>query len=283
MNTPSTASSALSADMQSRLALAHKLADAARDVTLALFRRHGETDNKLGEGDFDPVTKADRDAEAVMREILTREVPDDAINGEEFGVTEGTSGWTWYLDPVHGTRAFIAGLPTWTTLIGLVRDGSPEIGIIDQPYLGERYTGWTSGAEINVRGAVTPLKVSDETRLTNAILSTTDPFILTPSERGAFEHLRQTARLTRYGLDAYAYARLSAGDIQLVTEAALQPHDIAALIPVVRGAGGLACDWTGAPAMLGPQLACAATQEIMDQAVISLRRSAGSKSRIGID
>lgn len=279
----SSAASSLPSDTQSRLALAHRLADAARSVTLPLFRQHGITDNKLGDGAFDPVTKADRDAEAVMREILKQEAPDDAINGEEFGITEGTSGWTWYLDPVDGTRAFICGLPVWTTLIGCAKDGTPEIGIIDQPYLEERYIGWTTGAVSQIRGIEVPLSVSNETRLTAATLSTTDPFILTPSERGAFEHLRQTARLTRYGLDAYAYARLSAGDIHLVTETNLKPHDVAALIPVVRGAGGLACNWFGEPAQLGPQLACAATQDIMDQAVLSLKRSAGRRAGIGFD
>ncbi len=266
-----------------RLQAARKLADLAAEVTLALFRQHGETIDKAGPGAFDPVTKADRDAEAAMREYLDREWPDDAIDGEEFGVKDGTSGWTWYLDPVDGTRAFICGLPSWTTLIACAENGMPKIGIIDQPYLQERYIGWTDAACVEIRGETRRLLVSAETKLTNAILSTTDPFILTPSERGAFEHLRQTARLTRYGLDAYAYARLAAGDIHLVTETGLQAHDVAALIPVVRGAGGIACDWTGAPADTGPQLACAASQDIMDQAVISLRRSAGRRSRIGID
>jgi len=275
--------SSVPADRLGRVEIARKLADLAAEVTLSLFRRHGETIDKAGPGAFDPVTRADREAEQVMRAFLESELPDDGIDGEEFGIKPGTSGWTWYLDPVDGTRAFIAGLPCWTTLIGCAEGDIPTIGIIDQPYLQERYIGWTEGACVEIRGKTSLLKVSDETRLTNAILSTTDPFILTPSERGAFEHLRQTARLTRYGLDAYAYARLAAGDINLVTETGLQAHDVAALIPVVRGAGGVACDWTGAPAKTGPQLACASSQDIMDQAIISLRRSAGSRGRIGID
>lgn len=270
-------------EFAARVKIAEALADLAAAVTLSLFRQHGETIDKAGPGAFDPVTKADRDAEAVMRDFLERELPDDAIDGEEFGVKMGSSGWTWYLDPIDGTRAFIAGLPSWTTLIGCANGDMPVIGVIDQPYLQERYIGWTDAAVSNIRGTIAPLSVSLETRLTAAILSTTDPFILTPSERGAFEHLRQTARLTRYGLDAYAYARLAAGDIHIVTETGLQPHDVAALIPVVRGAGGVACDWTGAPARTGPQLVCAASQDIMDQAIVSLRRSAGSRSWIGID
>lgn len=283
MDTPFTPRTDLSQEFQDRLKLAERLGEAARAVTLPLFRNHGDTDNKLDETGFDPVTKADRDAEAAMRDILDREAPDDAIHGEEFGLKTGRSGWTWILDPIDGTRAFISGLPSWTTLIACAREGIPEIGIIDQPWLDERYIGWTSGAESKIRGETRPLSIHHETRLTNAILSTTDPFIFTPSERGAFEHIRQTARLTRYGLDAYAYARVAAGDMHMVIEAGLQPYDAGALIPVVRGAGGVACDWTGQPAKLGPQLVCAATQELMDQAIISLRRSAGSKSRIGID
>ena len=270
-------------DLADRVSLAEKLSNAASEVTLALFRQHGETHDKAGPGEFDPVTKADRDAEAVMRDILAREAPDDAINGEEFGITEGRSGWTWYLDPVDGTRAFVAGLPSWTTLIGCVRGDEPTIGIIDQPYLQERYIGWTQAAIVDMRGRKTRLQVDTETLLTRATLSTTDPYILTPSERGAFEHLRQTAQLTRYGLDAYAYARLADGSIHLVTETGLKPHDVAALIPVVRGAGGLAYTWSGAPAKLGPQLVCASHPAIMEQAVLSLRRSAGLRANIGID
>ncbi|MAP94372.1 MAG: histidinol-phosphatase [Ponticaulis sp.] len=283
MQRPFTPRFELTSDFQNRLKLAERLGDAARAVTLPLFRNHGDTVNKLGDKGFDPVTKADRDAEAAMREILDQDAPDDAINGEEFGLKEGRSGWTWYLDPVDGTRAFIAGLPSWTTLIGCALGSTPEIGVIDQPWLDERYIGWSRGAESVIRGETKRLMVDPETRLTNAILSTTDPFILTPSERGAFEHLRQTARLTRYGLDAYAYARVAAGDMHIVTETGLQPHDVAALIPVVRGAGGVACDWSGQPATIGPQLVCTATADIMEQAIISLRRSAGGRSRIGID
>ena len=135
MQRPFTPRFELTSDFQNRLKLAERLGDAARAVTLPLFRNHGDTVNKLGDKGFDPVTKADRDAEAAMREILDQDAPDDAINGEEFGLKEGRSGWTWYLDPVDGTRAFIAGLPSWTTLIGCALGSTPEIGVIDQPWL----------------------------------------------------------------------------------------------------------------------------------------------------
>ncbi len=258
----------------SRLDLMRRLAEAAADAIRPHFRNLGRIDTKAGAA-FDPVTAADREGEAAMRAVLAEAAPGDAVIGEEAAATSGTSGWTWYLDPIDGTRAFVAGLPSWTTLIGLAGpDGVPVYGCIDQPILGERYLGWPGGAALETAAGATPLSVSRCQDLRDAILSTTDPFILEPAEQGAFTHLRHTARLTRYGLDAYAYARLAGGSIDLVVESGLKAWDAAALIPVVRGAGGVATDWRGAPAGLGGQLACAASQAILDQALLALRRAA---------
>jgi histidinol phosphatase-like enzyme (inositol monophosphatase family) len=259
----------------SLLPLALRLADAARAAILPIFRTASASnpDNKDRTG-FDPVTEADRASERVMREIISTTRPDDAIEGEEYGSAAGTSGLTWYLDPIDGTRAFVAGLPSWCVLIGLVKDGKPILGIIDQPWLDERYVGVGDEAWLDCRGARTKLRTRDCQLLTQAVLSTTDPFILTPPERGAFEHIRATARLTRYGLDAYAYARLAAGTIDMVTETGLKSHDVAALIPVIEGAGGVVTDWRGQPAQLGGQIVAAANRKILDEALISLRRSA---------
>ena len=257
--------------------IADKLADAARAAALPHFRSAATiADNKAEDG-YDPVTEADRAAERAMREILAELRPDDGIEGEEYGSQPGTSGFTWYLDPIDGTRAFVAGLPSWTTLIGLVQDDRPIIGVIDQPWMDERYVGltdkdWT--AYLMARGTRTQLITRRLQTLTQAILSTTDPFILTPPERGAFDHLRATAKLTRYGLDAYAYARLAAGTIDMVAESGLKSHDVAALIPVIHGAGGLVTDWRGEPAKLGGQIVAASCRRILDEALISLRRSA---------
>ena len=194
-------------------------------------------------------------------------------------IKPSSTGLVWYLDPIDGTRAFVAGLPSWCVLIGLAQEGKPILGIIDQPWLDERYVGLVEpgvGAEswLDCRGARTKLKVRNVASLTQAVLSTTDPFILTPPERGAFEHIRQTARLTRYGLDAYAYARLAAGTIDMVTETGLKSHDVAALFPVIEGAGGVVTDWRGNPAKLGGQIVAAANRKILDEALVSLRRSA---------
>lgn len=261
-------------DIQAALACAGRLAASAANAILPHFRAGGSIDNKAASG-FDPVTEADRAAEKAMRDILQSERPDDGILGEEFDETPSQNGYKWVLDPVDGTRAFVAGLPVWTTLIALCdASGDPVIGVIDQPVLGERYVGWPGGAALETATGSTPMHVSSETDLRRATISTTDPFILTPAEQGAWTHLRATARLVRYGLDAYAYARLAAGSIDLVAESGLAPYDAAAVIAVVRGAGGLACDWSGAPAKPGGQLVCAASEGILDQALISLRRSA---------
>lgn len=255
--------------------VAKAMADAAREAISPHFRALSDIENKKSDGAFDPVTIADRAAETAMREILAEMRPQDAIHGEEFGQQDGTSGWTWVLDPIDGTRAFVAGLPVWTTLIGLVNgEGDAVVGVIDQPVLDERYIGGPEGSLMISASGEEQIHVSDCQDLREAVIATTDPFIMTPLEQGAWTHLRHTARIVRYGLDAYAYARLAAGTVDLVAESGLAPYDAAALIPVVRGAGGLACDWRGAPAKPGGQLVCAAHQDILDQALISLRRSA---------
>lgn len=257
------------------MAIAHAMADAARTAILPHFRALSSVDNKQSGADFDPVTAADKAAEQAMRDVLANLRPDDAIHGEEFGFKPGTTEWTWVLDPIDGTRAFVAGLPVWTTLIGLVDSaGDAVLGVIDQPVLDERYCGWPDGAQLLAGGQAVPLRVSPCNDLREATIATTDPFIMTPPEQGAWTHLRATARIVRYGLDAYAYARLAGGTIDLVAESGLAPYDAAALIPIVRGAGGLACDWRGQPARPGGQLVCASNQAVLDQALIALRRSA---------
>ncbi|WP_300378007.1 inositol monophosphatase family protein [Henriciella sp.] len=260
----------------STLKLARRLADVAWTAIRPHFRSGVAAENKGGTGvRYDPVTVADKAAEEAIREILAAERPDDGIDGEEFGRQEGTSGWTWLIDPIDGTRAFLAGLPVWTTLIALVDpDGHPVLGMIDQPVLGERYIGGPSGTFLEKDGTRTQLHVSACNDLRDAVIATTDPFIMTPPEQGAWTHLRHTARISRYGLDAYGYARLAGGTIDLVCETGLQAHDVAALIPVVRGAGGIARDWRGNEAKLGSQIVCAASEEVFEQALISLRRSA---------
>lgn len=262
---------------QADLEFAARLADAAWAAIRVHFRNLTAVEDKgaTSRPGFDPVTEADRAAEAAMRALVAAERPGDGVTGEEFPETASTSGYRWYFDPIDGTRAFVAGLPVWTTLIALTGpDGVPVIGVIDQPVLGERYLGWPGGARLDTAEGSTPIRVSACTDLRQATIATTDPFILSPPEQGAWNHLRSAARITRYGLDAYAYARLAGGTVDLVAETGLKSWDVAALIPVVRGAGGLATDWHGNAPKLGGQIVCAASEGILEQAMLALRRAA---------
>ncbi len=217
------------------------LADAAAEVSLKYFRQPVTVENKLSDGRFDPVTQADRGAEQAIRTLIEARYPDHQIFGEEFGRKQTDSPFEWVLDPIDGTRAFISGLPTWGTLIGLRYYGEPVIGVIDQPYMGERYLGWTTGATLNGNPITTRFCPS----LSTATLSTTDPNLFTDAERPLFDKILGKSKLARYGMDCYAYAILSSGFMDVVIESGLQPYDMMALIPVVRGAGGSATGWSG--------------------------------------
>ena len=217
------------------------LAAAAAEVSLKHFRQPIDVDNKLGDDGFDPVTLADRGAEAAIRKLIESHYPDHRIVGEEYGVKDTNSPFEWVLDPIDGTRAFISGLPTWGTLIGLKYEGQPLIGVIDQPYIGERYIGWTTGAELNGK----PIKTRSCNSLANATISTTDPDLFDKAHRKIFDNVLNQSQLVRYGLDCYAYAILASGFMDVVLETGLQPYDMMALIPVVRGAGGYAACWSG--------------------------------------
>ena len=249
---------------------AQALADAARPVTLASFRSATlQADNKDA-GGFDPVTVADRGAEAAIRAELARLRPQDAILGEEHGTRCGTSGLTWVIDPIDGTRAFLAGTPTWGVLIGLAdRDGA-VLGIIDQPFIGERFRGGLGVAEVTGPHGVHPLRTRAARPLNEAIVFTTFPEVGTPDDRAAFERVSARARLTRYGMDCYAYALVAAGQIDLVIEAGLQSYDIMAPIAVIEAAGGLVTDWRGGPAHQGGRVIAAATPQIHAEALALL-------------
>lgn len=248
-------------EQQELKATAEELADVARVHTLQHFRSAGlVADNKETQG-FDPVTIADRAAEQAMREVLAKRRPQDGILGEEFGTSEGTSGLTWVLDPIDGTRGYISGTPTWGVLIALSDANGPLLGVIDQPYIGERFLGgfgeaWCDGpqgkSDLQARGA-RPLK--------EAVLFSTFPEVGTASEQAAFQAVSKSARLTRYGMDCYAYALLAAGQIDLVIESGLYPYDIHAPIAVIQAAGGIVTNWRGAPAHDGGQVLAAANSE----------------------
>ncbi|MBY5161716.1 inositol monophosphatase family protein [Salsipaludibacter albus] len=246
--------------------VAAAVAEAARHEAMSAFRTPLFVEDKHDDGGFDPVTIADRTAEAAMRTVLRERRPDDAVVGEELEDTPGTSGLTWVLDPIDGTRAYICGLPTWGTLVAVTDGTRPFLGVIDQGHTGERFVGISHGdrreAWLEHRDTTTPLAVRDGMDLAHATLFTTFPEVGTPDERAAFERVRDRVRLTRYGTDCYAYAMLAAGHVDLVIEAGLSPHDVAALVPIVEGAGGVATSWTGGPGHDGGRFLAAATPDL---------------------
>lgn len=248
------------------------LADAAATETLAHFRSAALTSqNKDTSGGFDPVTVADRAAESAMRAILEAQRPGDGILGEEAGVRAGSSGLTWVLDPIDGTRGYVSGTPTWGTLIGL-RDARRALyGIIDQPYTGERFEGGFGIAQVTRAGTAAPLRCRATTALSDAILFSTFPEVGTPAEGAAFARVARSVRLTRYGMDCYAYALLALGQIDLVIEAGLHPYDIVAPIAVVEAAGGVVTDWDGGSVLGGGQVIAAATPDLHAAALALLR------------
>ncbi|GAB4386158.1 histidinol-phosphatase [Albidovulum sp.] len=258
------------AERQELIATANALADAARPVTLAHFRRAGLAAETKEAAHFDPVTVADREAETVMREILARRRPDDGILGEEFGMRAGRSGLTWVLDPIDGTRSFISGAPTWGVLISVADARGPLFGVIDQPFIGERFCGGFGLAECQGPLGPRPLATRPTARLAEATLFTTFPEIGTPEEAAAFARVKARARLTRYGMDCYAYALVALGQVDLVIECGLKAHDIQAPIAVIEAAGGIVSDWQGRPAHAGGQVIAAANAAIHAEALALL-------------
>ena len=251
--------------------VAHALAEAARPVTLAYFRASDLVAEDKDGSHFDPVTVADRSAEAAMRAVLAELRPDDAVVGEEHGATVGTTGFTWVLDPIDGTRGYISGTPTWGVLISVADATGPLFGIIDQPYIGERFSGGFGNAQIDGPGGARGLITRKTRSLSDATVMTTFPEVGSQVEARAFQTVASQAKLTRYGMDCYAYALLAAGHIDLVIEAGLQAYDIQAPIAVVTAAGGLVTNWQGGPAHDGGRVVAAANTDIHAAALAILR------------
>lgn len=244
--------------------VAHELAEAARIETLRLFRAPGlVADDKAGaDTAFDPVTEADRAAERAMRDILDRERPNDGILGEEFGVKPGTSGLSWTLDPIDGTRGYISGTPTWGVLIAVADASGPIFGMIDQPYIGERFVGGLGVAEVTGPQGRAALKTRSSRSFSETTLLTTFPEVGSAREGRAFRKVSEQVKLVRYGMDCYGYALLAAGQVDLVIEAGLQPYDIHAPIAVIKAAGGIVSNWQGGAAHHGGQVIAAANPDV---------------------
>jgi histidinol phosphatase-like enzyme (inositol monophosphatase family) len=252
------------------LAVAHELADAARPIALQYFRKGGQNvENKL-EATFDPVTLADRQIEARMREILAVRRPEDGILGEEYGTRTGSSGLIWVLDPIDGTRSFISGTPTWGVLIAVGAEDGPQIGLIDQPFTGERFVGAPGVAQWHRGADSAPNRVRSCSALGEATLFSTYPEVGSSAECGAFERVRAQVKLTRFGTDCYAYGLLAAGQIDLVIEAGLEAYDIQGPMAVIQAAGGLVTNWQGGPAHQGGQVIAAGDARMHKAAIAAL-------------
>ena len=252
------------------IATAHALADAARDATLLHFRKPGLSADSKDQDRFDPVTVADRLAEERMRAVLGQRRPEDAILGEEYGGRAGTSGLTWVLDPIDGTRGYLSGTPTWGVLISVADESGPIYGLIDQPYIRERFEGGFGLARGLGPSGAFALASRAPRPLADAILLSTFPEVGTADEHAAFRHVADGVRLVRYGMDCYGYALIAAGQVDLVIEAGLQPYDVQAPIAVIEAAGGVVTDWQGGMCHQGGQVLAAANRAVHAEAMALL-------------
>ncbi len=201
---------------------------------------------------------------------------DHGVIGEEYGEDRPDSEFVWTIDPIDGTRAFVAGLPVWTTLIALRCQGEPVLGSIGQPFLGELFIGSAAGSRLMARGATRSLRVRECPRLTEAVIATTDPsHYFNGAEQAAWSQVRAAARLARYSSDAYAYAMVALGTMDLVVESGLKSWDVEAAVPVIEGAGGVVTDWRGERiGRKGGQMIIAGDRRCLEDALVALRRAA---------
>jgi histidinol phosphatase-like enzyme (inositol monophosphatase family) len=228
-------------NLDDELELAARLADAAAAEIKPRFRQAIATNLK---GDMSPVTEADRAAELAIRSILASERPNDGVLGEEYGAIEGNSGLTWVIDPIDGTKSFMTGRPTFVTLIALLENGRPVLGVIDQPVTGDRWVGM-AGRPTTLNGQAVRTRPCPDAGA--AIFSTTAPDLFPGEDEAVYRRISAAAGIRTYGGDGYAYGLLAAGWIDIVLESGLKLYDIAALVPVIEGAGGVITDWSGRP------------------------------------
>jgi len=246
------------------------LVDVAAATTVSYFRSDLTPESKSANG-FDPVTIADRATEDSLRSEILAQYPEHGITGEEYGALNPDAGYQWVIDPIDGTKAFICGVPTWATLIGLCDETGPIIGLMSQPVVGEYFIGGFGQAERVGEGEPTALHTSDIVTLETASVFATSPDMFSVDvELPKFESLSNQVRLTRFGADSYAYCMLAAGYIDIVAEAGLGFYDIAALIPIVEAAGGVITDWTGSAVHGGGTVLAAANSELHARALAAL-------------
>jgi myo-inositol-1(or 4)-monophosphatase len=225
------------------VAFVDQLAAVSGETILPFFRTALGVENKSLSDSFDPVTAADRAAEAAMRALINQTFPEHGITGEEFAAERPEAEYVWVLDPIDGTKSFICGMPAWGTLIALTRGGEPIYGMMHQPFTREHFAGDCSAANYRGPAGGRALRARACAGLEDAVLLTTSPLLMNDADRRSFARVEQAVRLSRYGGDCYAYCVLAAGHIDLVIETELKPHDVLALIPIIEGAGGIITTW----------------------------------------
>jgi len=238
-------------------AFVDRLATVSGEAILPFFRTSLGIENKGGPGNFDPVTAADRAAETAMRTLIRESFPEHGIVGEEFGNERTDAEYIWVLDPIDGTKSFIAGMPAWGTLIALTREGEPVYGMMHQPFTRERFTGDSNAARYRGPAGARELHVRRCAQLSDALLMTTSPLLMNEPDRLAFGKVERAVKLSRYGGDCYAYCMLAAGHVDLVIETELKAYDILPLIPIITGAGGMVTAWDGGTATPGGRIIAA--------------------------
>ena len=248
-----------------------ELATVSGEAILPYFRTSLSVEDKSRGGAFDPVTAADRAAESAMRVMISANFPDHGIIGEEFGAERPDADYVWVLDPIDGTKSFISGMPAWGTLIALTHQGAPVLGLVHQPFIGERFSG--DGASARYRGPAgeRALLVRPCETLAQAVLYTTSPRLMNAADRKRFERVEAMVRLSRYGGDCYAYCMLAAGHVDLIIETELKPHDVIPLVPIIAGAGGIITTWEGGSAAAGGRIIAAGDKRVHAAAMAALK------------
>ena len=243
------------------------LVDASGSVILPLFRSHLAVDSKAATGLFDPVTEADRGAEKVIRELIRQQYPDHGIIGEEFGKESVDAEYVWVIDPIDGTKAFISGMLTWGTLVGLLHHGEPVLGVLDQPYLRERFIGNGEQAVCFGRNGASILSARRHTELADAVVWVSSTVVTMPDLFKRVQKLGERVKLLRYGSDCLSMAMLAEGHIDIVIEAGLEIYDIAAQVPIVQGSGGIMTSLDGGPVLQSSSVIAASHQKLYSEVI----------------
>ena len=252
--------------MQPDLDFIHRLADAAARETLPRFRVNTTVSNKK-QGGFDPVTEADRAAEAAIRELIEREFPEHGVLGEEHGNIGLDREYVWVIDPIDGTRAFISGLPVWGTLIGLYRNGRAVAGAMDQPFTKERFVADRTGTFYRGPEGERPVRSRACGGLSEATLFTTAPDLFNGEKIERYRAVESRINLVRYGCDCYAYALVAGGHVDLVIESGLQAYDVGGLITVLESAGAVMTTWDGGRPEQGGDIIAAGSKAVHEEAM----------------